>query len=197
MTLSLFINHPTITDIDVCTHLTQDMETNFMDVLVEGETTVQFIESMAKGRGMAERAREYVRPIAIRYVKAHQTHLFQLQAARRDPDFTTVVNASVNVPTPHADNIFNDDEWTKELDGIEVQELEGEWRKVTVFRNRGRPSHVCLWFGGDEYEGIDPRRPYAYDSRTECLEDDEGFDIHWRTVGVDQSDSEDSDDDEE
>ena len=67
----------------------------------------------------------------------------------------------------------------------------------TVFRNRGRPSHVCLWFGGDEYEGIDPRRPYAYDSRTECLEDDEGFDIHWRTVGVDQSDSEDSDDDEE
>ena len=171
------------------------METNFMDVLVEGETTIKFIVVMATGHGMTERSRSYVRPIAIRYVKTHQKHLFQLQAARRDPNFT-VVDVSVSAPSPQVNDLFDDDEWSKELDGIEVQESDGEWRKITLFRNRTNTNHVCLWFGGDEYEGLDPSRPYAYESQTETLEDDEGFDINWRTLGVDNEDSEDSEDDE-
>ena len=87
-----------------------------MDVLVEGETTIKFIVVMATGHGMTERSRSYVRPIAIRYVKTHQKHLFQLQAARRDPNFT-VVDVSVSAPSPQVNDLFDDDEWSKELDG--------------------------------------------------------------------------------
>ena len=56
---------------------------------------------------------------------------------------------------------------------------------------------MCLWFGGDEYEGIgiDPAHPYAYCTHSECLEDDEGYDINWRAVGVENESSDDDDDD--
>ena len=37
---------------------------------------------------------------------------------------------------------------------------------------------------------------HTYDPRTEFLEDDEGLDINWRIIGVDNEDSEDSSDDE-
>ena len=32
-----------------------------------------------------------------------------------------------------------------------------------------------------ECKGLDPWRPYVYDPRSEALEDDEGYDINWRT----------------
>ena len=54
---------------------------------------------------------------------------------------------------------------------------------------------VCLWFGKNEYEGIDPDSPYRYCSRSEMLEDDEGFDINWRVKGV-ENDCDDDDDDD-
>ena len=108
------------------------------------------------------------------------------------------VSAAASASVSTAPQLFVDDEWTKELEDIEVEEVDGEWKKVTMFRNKVRPNHVCLWFGGDEHEGIDPHKPCTHDSRIECLEDDEGFDINWRTIiGVDQSDSESSDDDDE
>ena len=43
-------------------------------------------------------------------------------------------------------------------------------------------------------EGIDPTHPYAYDSRSETLEDDEGCDIHWRVIGVENDSDEDGED---
>ena len=52
---------------------------------------------------------------------------------------------------------------------------------------------LCLWFGGDEYQGIDPDHPYSYCPHTESLEEDEGYDINWRTVGVDNDSSDDDD----
>ena len=79
------------------------------------------------------------------------------------------------------------------LDGVEVQELDGTWRGVTVFRHKTNTEHVCIWFGGDGYEVIDPTNPYAYDSRSETLEDDEGCDIYWRVIGVDNDSDEDGD----
>ena len=75
-----------------------------------------------------------------------------------------------------------------------MQEVSGEWRPVTLFRNKIKSTQICLWFGVEEYEGLDHRRPYAYDPRTESLEDDEGFEINWRTVGVDNEDSEENND---
>ena len=187
------------------------MEANFADVLEEGETVDRFVEVTAKGRGMAARSRDYVIPIAKRYVQKHQQHLFQIQKMRRetdpdvnDDDASVVVNvAAVAAPsatpsvTPLTNDMFNDDEWNKELEDIEVEEIDGTWRNITVFRSKTNRDHVCLWFGGIEYEGIDPAHPYSYCSRTELLEDDEGFSINWRTVGVDNDSSDDDDDEEE
>ena len=63
-------------------------------------------------------------------------------------------------------DVFHDDNWNKELDGIpvEVQEIYGLWSKVTLFRHKTHTctSRVCIWFGGMEYEGIDPELAYAY-----------------------------------
>ena len=85
--------------------------------------------------------------------------------------------------------MFNDDVWDKELDGIEVQELDDTWRAVTLFRHKTNTEHVCPWFGGVEHEDIDPLHPYTCCSRTETLEDDEGYDINWRVIGVENDTS--------
>ena len=92
--------------------------------------------------------------------------------------------------------LFNDDDWQKKLHGIEVQDLDDTWRVVSLFRHKTNTEHVCLWFGGNEYEGIDPLHPFACCSRTETLEDDEGYDIHWRVIGV-ENDTSDDDEEEE
>ena len=165
------------------------METNFADVLEEGETVDKFVQVAGKGRGMAARSRDYVSPIAIRYVQKHQQHLFQIQKMRRENV------AASPAPTPLTNDLFDDGDWSKELEDIEVEEIDGTWRNVTVFRSKTNHGHVCLWFGGVEYEGIDPEHPYSYCPRTETLEDDEGYDINWRTLGVENDSSEDEEDD--
>ena len=67
-------------------------------------------------------------------------------------------------------DVFHDDDWIKELDGIEVQEIpvDGLWRKVTLFRHKTHTSRVCIWFGGMKHEVIDPELPYAYYTDT-CM----------------------------
>ena len=99
--------------------------------------------------------------------------------------------------TAASSDLFDDGEWKVELEGVEVQELDGSWRSVTLFRNVGDEAHVCLWFGNDEYEGIDRDRPYRYCPRTEIMEDDEGDDINWRMKGLDNDDDADVDDDDD
>ena len=104
---------------------------------------------------------------------------------RRSPD--AVEMAPVQIPTvttSQTNDLFTDDDWNVEIQGIEVQEVDGEWRTATLFRHKTNKTHVCIWFGGVEYEGLDPASPYAYDPRSETLEDDEGYDINWRISGV-------------
>ena len=50
-----------------------------------------------------------------------------------------------------------------------------------------------MWFGGVEYEGIDPVWPHTYCPDDEFLQDDESYGINWRVVGADH----DSDSDED
>ena len=38
------------------------------------------------------------------------------------------------------------------VDSIEVQEEDGSWEKVTIFRHKVTKG-VCLFFGGSDYEG--------------------------------------------
>ena len=105
---------------------------------------------------------------------------------------TPTVAPAVTPAVTSPDEVFDDSEWSTELEDIEVQELDGRWRDVTVFRHNDGV-RVCLWFGENEYEGIDPDSPYRYCPRSEILEDDEGFDINWRVKGIEN----DCDDDEE
>ena len=149
------------------------------------------------GKGLAERSRAYVKPIAMRYVTTHQQHLFDIQAMRRSPNAVNV-GASLQIPdiTPPTNDMFNDDDWNLELKDVEVQEADGTWRNVTLFRHKVNTNHVCIWFGNLEYEGIDPSQPYTFNPRTESLEDDEGFSINWRFVSADSDSSSDDDDDD-
>ena len=176
--------------------LAQMMETNSADMLEAGESLSKFVQVAAKGKGMAERSRGYVRPIAVRYLQKHQQHLFAIQAMRRSPDAVEV--EPVQIPTvtaPQTNDLFVDNDWNTEIEGVEVQEIDGAWRSATLFRHKTNRDHVCIWFGGVEYEGLDPSHPYFYDSRSETLEDDEGCDINWRITGVDNDSDSDSDGD--
>ena len=87
--------------------------------------------------------------------------------------------------------LFNDEEWRIELEGVEVEESDGTWRGVTIFRHASDETRVCIWFGEDEYEGIDRDKPYRYCPRSEILEDDDGEDINWRMTGLDNDDDDD------
>ena len=108
---------------------------------------------------------------------------------------TTTPTATSYINTDITNGLFNDDDWQKELYGIEVQDLDDTWRAVSLFRHKTNTEHVCLWFGGNEYEGIDPLHPYAYCSHTETLEDEEGYDIHWGVIGVENDTSDDEEED--
>ena len=208
-------------------YVVQTMEANFADVLEEGESVDKFVQVTGKGRGMTVRSRDYVRPIAVRYVQVHCQYLLQLQTLRREteppPTTALVVSPAVTSSTTPAaapfgalsttaiatpatattvntctstsltNDLFNDDDWDLELDGIEVQEIDETWRAVTLFRHKTNSGHVCIWFGGVEYEGMDPSHPYSYCSRTETLEDDEGYDINWRMIGVENHSSDEED----
>ena len=83
------------------------------------------------------------------------------------------------------------------MENIEVQELDMTWKGATLFHNIKDPTHVCIWFGKDEYEGIDPQHPYRYCPRAEILWDDEGYDINWRVQGIENDSDEDDDDDDQ
>ena len=171
--------------IPVC--VPQSMETNSEDVLEEGESVDKFVQITVKGKGMTERARVYVRPIAVRYVRNHMQYLFQVQSMRRSEGPIDDPPVDMSVCESEKDDLFDGLEWVKELDN-----RNGTWRNVTLFRHVSNKSHVCMWFGGVEYEGIDPVWPYTYCPDDELLQDDEGYDINWRVVGADH-DSDDSD----
>ena len=41
-----------------------------------------------------------------------------------------------------------------------VSEFASGWRRATLYQFRSDHSKVCLYFGGEEYEGLDP--PYSF-----------------------------------
>ena len=133
----------------------------------------------------------------MRYVTAHQQHLFDIQAMRRSPNAVDTVPIQMPDISPPTNDLFNDDDWNVELADVEVQEADGTWRNVTVFRHKVNTNHVCIWFGDLEYEGIDPSQPYTYNPRAESLEDDEGFSINWRFISADSDSSSDEDEDDD
>jgi len=199
------------------------METIYPDVLAADEAVSKLIEAAGTGKGKTDRARSYTLPIAVRFVDRHQQQQFEIQSARRrvnddDDEEEEPANTPAPVLTPAsvltpatattsspaasaggaiADDVFVDADWSLELEDIEVQELNGTWRQVNVFRHLIDPTRVCIWFGDKEYEGIDPSRPYNYCPRTEILEDDGGYDINWRVKGLDNDDDDDDDDDDD
>ena len=202
----------------VCVSL-QTMTTDFPDILNEGETVEKFVEVTALGKDKVDRVRAFVHDIAIRYVEKHGQHYFEIQTARRlplsqsptPPPAATTTSARPEAVTPTATttvatpetvtpavtpDVFVDSEWVVELEDVQVQELDGTWRDVIVFRHIDGV-RVCLWFGKNEYEGIDPGSPYRFCPRSEILEDDEGFDINWRIRGIENDDDDDDDDDED
>jgi hypothetical protein len=76
------------------------MENNFPDVLNDGETVLQFVDVTAKGKGQTNRARGYVRPLALRYVTLHQQLQLEIQQARRQPAVTPVDPQPAVAATP-------------------------------------------------------------------------------------------------
>ena len=74
--------------------------------------------------------------------------------------------------------MFVDRDWSVELEDVQVQEIDGTWRDATVYRHKYNRDHVCIYFGDQEYEGID--RPYSYTSSIEELLDPDGETIKWR-----------------
>ena len=60
------------------------------------------------------------------------------------------------------DDSFVDDDWKilAEVKTVEpVEEFTEGWRNATLYQLREDPQRVCLFFGDDEYEGLDP--PYS------------------------------------
>ena len=58
---------------------------------------------------------------------------------------------------------FVDTDWKSlaEVKTVEpVEEFAEGWRKATLYQSLQDPSRVCLFFGDDEYEGLDP--PYTF-----------------------------------
>ena len=51
---------------------------------------------------------------------------------------------------------------------------------------------MCIWSVNNEYEGIDKDKQCRYDSYSEVLEYDEGYDINWRMKSVDNDNDEDN-----
>ncbi len=56
-----------------------------------------------------------------------------------------------------SDNTFVDADWSV-LDKVKTVESKEEfpkgWRSATMYQLRVNPKRVCLYFGGEEYEGI-------------------------------------------
>ena len=60
-------------------------------------------------------------------------------------------------------------------DSLEVQEEDGSWEKVTIFRHKVTKG-VCLFFGGSDYEGL----PDLFTFIDGVLRDDDGEEIKTR-----------------
>ena len=122
------------------------MVRDFPDVTDETETVTQFLQVAAVGKGKTKRARAYIRPIALRYVEGHQQLQMEIQQSRRQSGGPTTVETTpttdpttpseLEVEAVETSDVFVDAHWTTALSEIQVQEVDGTWRDVTVFRNK-------------------------------------------------------------
>jgi len=61
-----------------------------------------------------------------------------------------------------------------------VEEGKDEWREVVVYRRKS-DGFIVLWFGGDEYEGLDGGYRLGYHGPKMALYEPSGTEIKWRT----------------
>ena len=67
----------------------------------------------------------------------------------------------------------------------QVKELDGNWAAVEIYRSKKNPDDVVLFFGGEEYEGLEGGYRYAKgpDNRM-VLKDSDGGVIELRSVAA-------------
>jgi len=77
---------------------------------------------------------------------------------------------------------FRDKDY-KEEQKVEVQEEDGRWRKVTIYRQKRDPERVVIFFGGTEYEGLSEKYSFEEEEEegTKVLRDGDGDEIKHRT----------------
>jgi len=80
-----------------------------------------------------------------------------------------------------ASSEFKDSDYREESKA-EVQEDDGKWRAVTIYRQKRDPERVVIFFGGSEYEGLTDK--YTFDEEDEqgkrVLRDGDGDEIKHR-----------------
>ena len=76
------------------------------------------------------------------------------------------------------DVVFNDDDWQNVKCNIQIQEEDGEWVDVVIYRHITDTNKCCVYFGSGEYEGF-PNHPYSFDVH-EVLRDSDGDEIIYR-----------------
>ena len=77
---------------------------------------------------------------------------------------------------------FNERAYAKQQEMVEVKEVDGKWREVTVYKPKADSQRIVLHVGGTEYEGLGPLR---YTSKKErgnrlVMRDEDGDVIEWR-----------------
>jgi hypothetical protein len=95
---------------------------------------------------------------------------------RRRRDDTTAPERQRN---RRARSTFNDRDWGV-IGTAEVREETGAYRPVRIYRLKEFTSHVCIFFGNDEYEGL--TSPYSFVEHV--LKDDDGIVIPSRNFKV-------------
>ena len=60
---------------------------------------------------------------------------------------------------------------------IEIQEDDGSWVEVVIYRHKVDSNICCVYFGHGEYEGF-PSDAYSFDN--EVLRDNDGDDVVYR-----------------
>ena len=96
-------------------------------------------------------------------------------------------NDNSDDPRPADAAALDFDDAAHELDAtnplIEVREPDGDWRAARLYRRKGDPAAVVLWFGEDEFEGIDAAYAFArvyWPRYTYVLTDGAGDEVDWR-----------------
>ena len=92
--------------------------------------------------------------------------------------YDQLVNCLVDEDNGNSSDVFVESDWV-ELMQVKVVEAVDEfpegWRMATIYRLCKDPEKVCLYFGGDEYEGFEEHSHYSFVD--DVLRDNDGVRI--------------------